>query len=177
MGRPKKLEPCMKCGTMLSAWERQRHKCPDKVSHPGRPPVLRACLECGAMLSWTDARSHICVRTPAQMSRPELINRISAWQDEHGRKRAFGTGCVCQAKNGTWYGFVTVGRGPDGNRMRRKLTGHSMEIVEGEVTAALREAGIAPSPSHYRPRLLSNRSMDQLRRMYSETLRQQGGSQ
>jgi hypothetical protein len=129
------------------------------------------------MLSWTESQSHICVRTPNRMSRAELIDRISAWQNEHGRKRAFGTGCVCQVKNGTWYGFATVGRGPDGKRIRRKITGHSKELVEESVLAALKGAGItavAPCP---RPRPLSNRSVDQLRRLYTDILVASAGTQ
>jgi hypothetical protein len=36
-GRPKKLTSCVDCGALLSAWERQRHKCPKRFRPVGRP--------------------------------------------------------------------------------------------------------------------------------------------
>jgi hypothetical protein len=36
-GRPRKLAACAHCGVLLSAWERQRHKCPRWFRRVGRP--------------------------------------------------------------------------------------------------------------------------------------------
>ena len=36
-GRPRKLLACAHCGVLLSAWERQRHKCPRRFRRVGRP--------------------------------------------------------------------------------------------------------------------------------------------
>ena len=124
------------------------------------------------MLSWTESRSHICAPNPARTSREELIHRISVWHEQHGHKRAFGAGSVFQAKNGAWYGLVTVGRGPDGKRIRKKITGNSQESVEDAVAVAMQEAGIVATRPR-RPRPLSNRSVDQLRLMYTAILAQQ----
>jgi hypothetical protein len=157
----------VKCGTPLSARDGRRHHC-DGLPGPGRPPVLRPCADCGAMLSTKDAPSHVCPPNPSQLSREELIDRISSWPDAYGRKRTFGTGSVFQARNQTWYGFITVNRDANGKRIRKKLTGHSRDEVErklAEVSQAVVTAAAKPGP-----RPLSNRSLDQLRRMYSEIL-------
>jgi hypothetical protein len=122
------------------------------------------------MRSLTESKSHVCqpkppseVSTPilAKMSREELIERISAWQDEHGRKRRYGTGSIFQAANGTWYGFITVARDGNGERVRKKLTGRSREEVDAKLTAT----GVCGNvPAASRP--VSNRSYAQLRRLY-----------
>src|SRR5664279_717130 len=100
------------------------------VHGPGRPPVLRPCQQCGAMQSWTQMQSHICPPNPAKMARKELIGRILT--SEHDRKRKYGTGSVFHGENGTWYGFLTVGKATDGKRIRKKMTGRSQEEVESK---------------------------------------------
>jgi hypothetical protein len=117
------------------------------------------------MLSWTEMQSHVCRPNPAKMSRKELIARILT--SGHTRRRTYGTGSVFQARNGTWYGFLTVGKGTDGKRIRKKITGSSQEEVESKLESARQETG---RQSTSRPRPLSNRSIDQLRSMYTDIL-------
>jgi hypothetical protein len=78
------------------------------------------------------------------------------------------------AKDGTWYGFASLGRRPDGRRLRRKVTAHSREEAEERLTAALNDAGIAPRT---KARPLSNRSHAQLLRLYQEILDEENGPQ
>jgi hypothetical protein len=107
----------------------------------------------------------------AALSRESLIERIERWQSQHRRTRS---GSVLQAKDGTWYGFASLGCRPDGRRLRRKVTAHSQEEAEERLTAVLKAAGIAP-PAQARP--LSNRSHAQLRRLYQDILNDQTGPQ
>jgi hypothetical protein len=99
-----------------------------------------------------DARTHKCpgpsqpLPPAGQITREEMISRITAWQAEHGHKRRYGTGSVFLAKNGTWYGFLTVGRDEGGNRIRKKLTGHNREEVEAKLDAGgrLAQSNVTP---------------------------------
>jgi|ERR1039457_72116 hypothetical protein len=99
------------------------------------------------------------------MSRKELIARILT--SGHTRRRTYRTGSVFQARNGTWYGFLTVGKGTNGKRIRKKITESSQEEVESKLESARQETG---RQSTSRPRPLSNRSIDQLRSMYTDIM-------
>ena len=110
----------------------------------------------------------------AALSRESLIERIERWQSQHGRYRARGSGSVLQAEDGTWYGFASLGRGPNGRRLRSKVTARSQEEAEKRLAAVLNAAGIAPPA---KTRALSNRSHAQLRRLYQEILNNQTGPQ
>lgn len=131
------------------------------------------CPHCHSAIDQAYVLAELKNEEVASLSREQLILKISRWQAEHDHKRTRFTGSVFQAKNGTWYGFVAIGRALDGRRIRKKLTGHSKEAVERDVLVALEKAGVTPPA---RPRPLSNRSVDQLRRIYREILRRQNGS-
>jgi hypothetical protein len=179
MGRPQVIRECL-CGAKLSAREMREHRCTVKSKlvqggSGGRPKELREC-RCGVWLSRRELRAHKCpgpsrsLPVAGEITREEMISRISAWQTEHGHKRRYGTGSIFQAKNGTWYGFITVGRDESGNRIRKKLTGHSREEVETKLETAGCVLGIAPVTSA--PRTVANRSYGQLRRMYDQIVEQ-----
>src|ERR1700722_17379997 len=73
----------------------------------------------------------------AALSRESLIERIEHWRSQHRPARS---GSVLQAKDGTWYGFASLGYRPDGRRLRRKVTARSQQEAEERLTEMLNAA-------------------------------------
>jgi hypothetical protein len=164
MARPQIIKACPWCGFEGAARERLAHECRREKRKAGRPEALRPCEHCGIEFSAAELQVHRCPRT-----RAELI----AWLTEHAQPhRLHGEGSVpIPNRYGTWWCFVSMGKGEDGRRLRKKVSGKSQAEAEAKRDAFLRSLD-APELDH---RELSNRSIDPLRGMYVRLVNERGG--
>jgi hypothetical protein len=75
-GRPRKLVSCTDCGGLLSAWERQRHKCPKRLRLVGRP------RKTGPLISPIRAQEMASLRNKDE--RRTLIEQVAHWRAAQG---------------------------------------------------------------------------------------------